>query len=190
MKSGTKKGTKFSEDHKRKIRESNKKTFKEKYPNGGRVPWNKGKVYTQILGDKHPMYGKHHDEATRKRISESLMGHIPWNKGKLGEESHCWKGGLTPLNMRIRHSWGIQQWRKACLIRDNFTDQKTGISGGKLVVHHINNFKEFPELRTSIDNGITLSEESHREFHKIYGYSNNTRDQLEEYLITNFKYND
>ena len=60
--------------------------------------------------------------------------------------------------------------------------KKTGISGGELVVHHINNFADFPELRTAIDNGITLSKKAHQDFHKIYGVRNNTKEQLEEFL--------
>jgi hypothetical protein len=114
---------------------------------------------------------------------------VAWNKGKTGfvsktkgEKSHFWKGGITPKNIAIRMSTEYKLWRKAVFERDNFTCQKTGISGGNLVVHHINNFSEFPELRLAIDNGITLSEESHKEFHKIYGKRNNTKGQLEEFL--------
>lgn len=76
----------------------------------------------------------------------------------------------------------MKLWKKACLERDNFTCQKTKQRGGKLRVHHINNFADFPELRTAINNGITLSEKSHKEFHQIYGVSNNTKEQLEEFL--------
>lgn len=99
-----------------------------------------------------------------------------------GEKSHLWRGGITAESRRIRTSLEMTMWKRACLERDDFTCQKTGIRGGKLVVHHINNFADFPELRTSITNGITLSKESHQIFHKKYGIKNNTREQLEEYL--------
>jgi len=36
--------------------------------------------------------------------------------------------------------------------------------------------------KARIDNGITLSEKAHREFHKKYGIKNNTNEQLEEFL--------
>ena len=65
-----------------------------------------------------------------------------------------------------------------------FRAANTKIKGGDLAVHHINNFSSFPELRTSLENGITLSKESHELFHKIYGKKNNTKSQLEKFLIT------
>ena len=39
--------------------------------------------------------------------------------------------------------------------------------------------------RFAIDNGITLLEEVHKEFHKIYDKKNNTREQLKEFLNIN-----
>lgn len=53
-----------------------------------------------LLGKKHPMYGKHHSEKTRAKISESLAGRIPWNKGKTGIFSV-----ETLEKMRNRSSW-------------------------------------------------------------------------------------
>lgn len=100
-----------------------------------------------------------------------------------GIKNPAWKGGVKPENLKIRHSLEMELWKKACLVRDNFTCQKTRRKGGRLVVHHINNFSNFVDLRTSLSNGITLSKESHTKFHKKYGYRNNTREQLEEFLV-------
>jgi hypothetical protein len=96
-------------------------------------------------------------------------GNIPWNTGRgiIGSENELQR-------KRIEYKF----WRKMCFLRDNFTDQITGQIGGKLVVHHINNFADFPELRTSLENGVTLSEKTHKEFHKQYGKNNNTMEQL------------
>jgi len=95
-----------------------------------------------------------------------------------------WKGGITSDVMKIRSSIEMKLWKKSVLERDNFTCQKTGKRGGKLAVHHINNFADFHELRTSIENGITLDFEVHKEFHRKYGIKNNTREQLLEFLNT------
>lgn len=93
-----------------------------------------------------------------------------------------WKGGITPKNKKIRHSLKSVTWRKNVFNRDDYIDQKTGIKGGKLVVHHILNFAQYPELRFELSNGITLSDKSHKEFHRIYGIKNNTKEQLLEFL--------
>lgn len=41
------------------------------------------------------MFGKHHTEETRRKISESLLGHIPWNKGIHHSQATCKKIGVA-----------------------------------------------------------------------------------------------
>lgn len=135
----------------------------------------------------------------RDKISKSLTGRLwktAWNKWKkmplsfsinqsknrVWENSAHWKGWLTPENKRIRHAIEYRLWRESVFARDNWTCQKTWQIGGKLRCHHIKNFAQYPELRFAIDNGITLSHESHKEFHKIYGIKNNTQEQLNQFL--------
>ena len=125
--------------------------------------------------------------AKKNIIPKNINSIKGWNKGQSmenlkGKNHWNWKGGITPINQQIRVSLEFKLWRKSVFERDNFTCQKTGIQGGKLVAHHINNFADFPELRTSIENGITLSEKIHREFHKKYGRKNNTREQLNKFI--------
>ena len=38
------------------------------------------------------------------------------------------------------------------------------------------------KLRTDVNNGITLCKTCHKEFHDIYGYTNNTKEQLDMYI--------
>ena len=110
-------------------------------------------------------------EETKKKISES-------NKG---EKSYLWKGGITPENLKIRHNIEYRLWREAVFARDNWTCQICERRGSqKLNAHHINNFSTHIDLRFAIDNGITLCEKCHKEFHKKYGYKNNTMEQLEK----------
>lgn len=177
-----KKGIKFTEEHKRKLSEAHR-----------------GKKVSKETRDKLRLFnlGKKASEETREKMRLSHKGkHKYWlgkkfsekHKAKMkasakkGKDNNMWKGGVSSENEKQRKTLGYKFWRKACFERDNFTCQKTGISGGKLVVHHINNFADFPELRTAIDNGITLSDKAHKEFHKIYGIKNNTKEQLIEFL--------
>ncbi|MFH2062477.1 MAG: NUMOD3 domain-containing DNA-binding protein [Candidatus Beckwithbacteria bacterium] len=116
--------------------------------------------------------GKKLSEETKKKMA---LAHK-------GEKSHLWKGGITSENKRIRDSIEYRLWREAVFARDNWICQKTKVRGSELHPHHILNFAEYPELRFAIDNGITLSEKSHREFHKIYGEKNNNKEQIGEFI--------
>lgn len=99
-----------------------------------------------------------------------------------GKDNHRWNGGISKESEKLRHCQESKYWKKECLKRDNYTCQKYKTKDTKLVVHHIDSFKNNEQDRWNINNGITLSEIAHKEFHKKYGYQNNTRKQLEEYL--------
>ena len=62
---------------------------------------------TYRTGEKHPLYGKHQSEETRRKRSESMKGKTPWIKGKhWSEESNRKRSeankGLIPWNKGIR----------------------------------------------------------------------------------------
>jgi len=156
-------GKKCSAITKKKIGEANKIALKKYYE--CRSSWNKGKK----MSDDHI-----------RKLKESHIGkpHL-WNRG-----SKCptWKGGITPENVSIRHGIEFRLWREAVFARDNWTCQKYKIKGGKLHPHHVKNFSEYPELRFAINNGLTLSEKAHKEFHKKYGTKNNNFNQIKEFL--------
>ena len=139
-------------------------------------------------------YGHKASITTKKKMSAARRGRkfsIEWRKkiseAHKGSKSSSWKGGVTPINKRIRRSMEFSLWRKAVFERDNYTCQRCGARGGNgkavcLHPHHILNFAQYPKLRFIVDNGITLCKNCHIEFHKKYGSKNNTREQLEEFL--------
>lgn len=134
--------------------------------------------------------GRKLSEEHKKNVSKANKGHkvlkVTRQKiriSKMGNKNPSWKGGISSENERIRKSIEFRLWREAVFARDNYTCQKTEVKGGKLHPHHILNFAQYPKLRLAIDNGITLSEKAHKEFHKKYGYKNNTKEQLIEFLI-------
>lgn len=199
------KGKKLSEETKRKMSEAQKGRYhspkmgfqkghkffgdlsKSNYFKKGHIPWTKGKKLPPLseerrkelrlssLGNKSRT-GQKQSAEERKKKSIALKG----------EKSSFWRGGVSKINRTERENimGGVDYrlWREAVFSRDNFTCQKYGERGGRLIAHHINNFFDFPELRLAIDNGITLSEKAHREFHKKYGLRNTTREQLEKFL--------
>lgn len=73
-----------------------------------------------------------------------------------GENSINWKGGITPINEKLRRTNEYKKWREDVYKRDNYTCQSCGIRGGKLAADHIKPFALYPELRTVLNNGRTL----------------------------------
>jgi hypothetical protein len=180
---------------------------KTKISEASKKHWKDGLMVSGMLGKHHSEETKRKIVEGRKwykpskeickKISEKNKGKLSWNKGTkgvmkvnsgsfkkglYGKNSPHWKGGITSEGAIIRSGIEIRLWRESVFARDNWTCQKYGIKGGKLQSHHIQNFAQYPELRFAIDNGITLSDKAHREFHRKYGIKNNTKEQLLEFL--------
>ena len=77
------------------------------------------------------------------------------------------------------------QWRNEVLERDNYTCNICGTYGGKLNAHHLNGYHWDKDNRLNIDNGVTLCNKCHLDFHSKYGSKNNTEEQYLEYANLN-----
>lgn len=108
-------------------------------------------------------------EATKAKISASTKGkkkslemRMKLSRAKQGAGAlHLWKGGISPINKRIRRSAEYRIWRERVFERDNFTCQFCNVRGVKLNADHIKPFADYPELRFELDNGRTLCEPCH-----------------------------
>lgn len=173
---------KRTDEYKRMLKGGNSGSFKKGNKIGIKSYFKKGsKPKTGFK--KGNTYGKGNlgnklSEEHRRKISEEWRG-----KSLSGKNHWNWKGGITPENKKIRDSLEIKLWREAVFARDNFICLKCGDNkGGNLHAHHIQNFADYPELRTSIENGITFCKKCHTKFHKKYSCKNNTKEQIEEFL--------
>lgn len=81
-----------------------------------------------------------------------------------------------------RVSARAKELRAEAYRRDEYKCRVCGSKSRDLVAHHLEGFANNPDKRFEIDNLITLCEKCHIEFHKTYGYKNNTKKQFEEYL--------
>ena len=90
-------------------------------------------------------------EETKKKLSEIHKG----------SRNYSWKGGVTPLRVKIWHSPEYKLWRRSVFERDNYTCVFCGKRGGRLAADHIKSFREYLELRFLIDNGRTLCKDCH-----------------------------
>ncbi len=135
----------------------------------GQTPWNKGKSWPKEMKDNwskmrkgkqigkdNPFYGKNHTDEDKKKMS---LGQI--RRNYKGKNHWAWKGGVTPINEKIRRSVEYRLWRSAVFIRDNFTCVWCKVRGGNLHADHIKPFVFYPELRFALDNGRTLCKSCH-----------------------------
>jgi 5-methylcytosine-specific restriction endonuclease McrA len=101
-----------------------------------------------------------------------------------GENSRFWKGGITEIIRGIKHTSKYFTWAKKVKKRDNYTCQCCA-SKNSLNSHHILNFIDNMEKAIELDNGITLCEKCHKDFHRIYGKRNTNSKKLLDFLRKN-----
>jgi len=150
-------------------------------PKGG-IPWNKGlkaenderikrstdAAHAAVKGKPSPRRGIKTGIVPKTAFKKGL---IPWNKGKpflRGEKHPNWKGGINLENERLRHSLQWNIWRNEIYKRDHYTCRLCNKHCQKkeIIAHHIMLFSQYPELRFSVDNGITLCRSCHIKIHK------------------------
>ena len=141
-------------------------------------------------GENHPLYGKHRSEETKEKLRIANKGkwsgenNPMYGKGyKIkGENNPRYNPNLTQEERELgRNIDGYVEWRNEVFKRDNWTCQCCG-KNGDINAHHLNGYNWDKEHRVDIDNGVTLCEDCHREFHQLYGYGYNTKEQYEEFI--------
>ena len=162
-------GRKLSEEQRKKLSVIHK----------GLNTWSKGikvseetklKISNSMKGKKKAPFSEEHKRniglAGKGRIL-SLETRKKMSEARKGEKSYLWKGGITPINAKIRGSLEYRLWREAVFKRDNYTCIwcKVKSGNGKAIIlnaDHIKPFAYYPELRFAIDNGRTLCIDCHR----------------------------
>ena len=101
----------------------------------------------------------------------------------VGENNPNYNPSLTDEEReQSRHIDGYKEWVYEVKERANFTCDCCGDNrGGNLVSHHLDGYHWNKEGRIDINNGVCLCEKCHKEFHRIYGNKNNTKEQYIEF---------
>lgn len=132
-----------------------------------------------------------------------------------GENHPNWNGGISSITEILRTK--ITPWKKEVMRANNFCCDITGRRTNDLVVHHLTNFSDLvkrafevsqvpirkkledytPEemqkleeallSQHTLDLGVVLTSEVHKEFHQIYGVKDNTLEQYLEFK-NNYKH--
>ena len=117
--------------------------------------------------------GIRHTEKSKQKMSISRKGK------RMGKLNNRWKGGITPINHKIRTSAEFLNWAKTIKERDNFECQICGKVGIFLHSNHIKKFCDYPELRFDLKNGITICRDCDNKWVKFH------EEQWESYFNFN-----
>jgi len=152
----------------------------------GSIPWNKGKtnIYSKetLMKLRLANKEKHYSPLTefKKGISASpntqfkkgnkplapfIKGQRAWNRGKrgfwtAGKRNWQWKGGISSINEKIKHSIPYSEWRRKVYQRDNY-ECVVCLTKKNLQPHHIIPFSVDKSQRFDVRNGLTLCKQHH-----------------------------
>ena len=144
--------------------------YKEKgNPMYGKKAWNNG---IKIDRKKYPTMGHFnlHTEKTKEYLSKISKGQHrspdtefkKGRKGLKGENSPSWNPNREEMRKNLRNDAEYLQWVIKVKKRDKGQCRlKNKDCSGYNIVHHIRDWKNYPELRYKLTNGITLCQAHH-----------------------------
>ena len=146
--------------------------------NIGGTSWNKGtkglkvnmdKGNCKICASEFSYYKSNYSTRETERLYCSVkcrkVGVGLWFRDNwTGDKNINWKGGVTPLNEKLRKSPAYKLWRKSVFERDSYTCQMCGQVGGEINADHIKEWALYEDLRFDLNNGRTLCVGCHRKY--------------------------
>lgn len=177
-------------------------TCMERYgvDNPAKAEWFKDRsteTFRNNYGVDHPMQLQHMQDRVAKTCMEKygVECYLQLNYGSdalMKDKNPNWNPSKTEEDrIKERRTHEYREWRKSVFERDGYKCVKCGKKGVKygskcrsngLNAHHIKNYKSHLNLRYEVDNGVTLCNVCHCEFHGKYGNKDNNMEQLTEFL--------
>lgn len=114
----------------------------------------------------------------KKKISEAHRG----------SKSHLWDHSKTAEDrIRDRKYPEYYKWRSDVFERDDYTCQCCGERGGTINAHHIESYAREKELRVDLDNGVTLCESCHKEYHRNFYRNDADEESFREFMYGEYR---
>ena len=123
----------------------------------------KGKCYTGERLQTAQKAIKKAIEAREKNPEIRSKWILKMKEVTLGDKNHRWLEDRSKLvSQDERNSYQYVEWRRNVWIRDKWKCRINNENcNGKIEVHHILSWKDYPELHYKINNGITLCHAHH-----------------------------
>lgn len=123
-------------------------------------------------GENNPMFGKKLSENHPIVIRNKMISENP-------ELHHNYKDGNS---LDSRNSNKFREWSEE--VKNRYNNKCDCCSYNRVVAlkaHHIYSYEANRDIALNVDNGVALCANCHEEFHKKYGYGNNTEEQYKEF---------
>lgn len=109
-------------------------------------------------------------------------------ESRLGRNNPSWKNYTEKERWNHRIRPGRDNWKKQMHERDNYTCQvcfknRLNKIKGNCQAHHIESYSKNKNLRTDVNNGITLCKFHHNLYHRRFG-KNATKVNFRRFILT------
>lgn len=156
-------GRKFTDEHREKLRQAHL-GVKLSPEHRAKVVKTLGKLKKGMTYEE--AFGLEIATAMKQKMRQAKLGKkMPWNKGFQKEKHPRWikdRNKVVGRHNRSFHDSDMKQWRTSIYQRDNYKCKVANKEcKGRLEAHHILSWKDFIELRYTINNGITLCHAHH-----------------------------
>ena len=120
----------------------------------------------------------------KEKSASAKLGRNNPMYGVTGDKHPQWNPELSDSERITKRNYPEYiAWRTSVFERDGHACQVClDKTGGNLTAHHINGYHWDKGGRTDVNNGITLCDSCHKEFHSMYGYKDVNLFQFSQFL--------